>query len=262
VARVRAFCNARLQAGRIGPPRSDERRGAAAECLAHPRAGPILPASLVAPRSQTPSAASTGSNPMAHELPPLPYASDALAPHITAETLSFHHGKHHNAYVTNLNNLIKGTDLESKSLEEIVKLTAGKADKAGVFNNAAQVWNHTFYWHSMKPNGGGKPTGAIAQKIDADFGSYEKFVEAFTQAGTTQFGSGWAWLSLKNGKLEITKTPNAETPLTTGATPLLTMDVWEHAYYVDFRNRRPDYIKTFLEKLVNWDFANKNLQNA
>ena len=199
---------------------------------------------------------------MAHELPPLPYASDALAPHITAETLSFHHGKHHNAYVTNLNNLIKGTDLESKSLEEIVKLTAGKADKAGIFNNAAQVWNHTFYWHSMKPNGGGKPTGAIAQKIDADFGSYEKFVEAFTQAGTTQFGSGWAWLSLKNGKLEITKTPNAETPLTTGATPLLTMDVWEHAYYIDFRNRRPDYIKTFLEKLVNWDFANKNLQGA
>ena len=196
---------------------------------------------------------------MAFELPALPYAGDALSPHISAETLSFHHGKHHNAYVTNLNNLAKGTEYESMSLEDVVRATAGKADKAGVFNNAAQVWNHTFYWHSMKPGGGGKPTGAIAAKIDADFGSYDKFVEAFSQAGATQFGSGWAWLVLDGGKLKVTKTPNAETPLSTSAVPLLTMDVWEHAYYVDFRNRRPDYIKVFLEHLVNWDFANANL---
>ncbi len=199
---------------------------------------------------------------MAFELPALPYAGDALSPHISAETLSFHHGKHHNAYVTNLNNLAKGTEYESMSLEDVVRATAGKADKAGVFNNAAQVWNHTFYWHSMKPQGGGKPTGAIAAKIDADFGSYEKFVEAFSQAGATQFGSGWAWLVLDGGKLKVTKTPNAETPLSTSAVPLLTMDVWEHAYYVDFRNRRPDYIKVFLEHLVNWDFANANLAKA
>jgi Fe-Mn family superoxide dismutase len=199
---------------------------------------------------------------MAFELPPLPYSMDALAPHITANTLSFHHGKHHNAYVQNLNKLIEGSDLVGKSLEDIVKLTAGKADKAGIFNNSAQVWNHTFYWHSMKPKGGGKPGGAIAQKIAADFGSHEKFVELFSQAGATQFGSGWAWLSLKAGKLEVSKTPNAETPLTAGSKPLLTMDVWEHAYYLDFQNRRPDYIKTFLEHLVNWDFANANLAKA
>ncbi|MBK8096816.1 MAG: superoxide dismutase [Planctomycetes bacterium] len=196
------------------------------------------------------------------ELPSLPYALDALAPHISAQTLSIHHGKHHQAYVTNGNKLIDGTEFATMALEAIVKATAGKADKAGIFNNAAQVWNHTFYWHSMKPAGGGKPGGAIADKIAADFGSYEKFVELFSQAGATQFGSGWAWLSLRAGKLEIGKTPNAETPLTTGAVPLLTMDVWEHAYYLDFQNRRPDYIKTFLDKLVNWDFANANLAKA
>jgi len=199
---------------------------------------------------------------MAFELPPLPYANDSLSPHISPNTLSFHHGKHHNAYVTNLNKLVEGTDLAGKSLEDIVKATAGKADKAGIFNNAAQVWNHTFYWNSMKPQGGGKPTGAIAAKIDADFGSYDKFVEAFSQAGATQFGSGWAWLVIDGGKLKVTKTPNAETPLTTSAKPLLTMDVWEHAYYLDYQNRRPDYIKTFLQHLVNWDFANANLAKA
>jgi superoxide dismutase, Fe-Mn family len=199
---------------------------------------------------------------MAIELPPLPYALDALSPHINTQTLSIHHGKHHQAYVTNGNKLIEGTEFASMPLEAIIKATAGKADKAGIFNNTAQVWNHTFYWQSMKPKGGGKPTGAIAAKITADFGSYEKFVELFSQAGATQFGSGWAWLSLKAGKLEVTKTPNAETALTTGAVPLLTMDVWEHAYYLDFQNRRPDYIKTFLEHLVNWDFANANLAKA
>jgi superoxide dismutase, Fe-Mn family len=197
---------------------------------------------------------------MAIELPPLPYDKNALAPHITAETLEFHHGKHHNAYVVNLNNLIKGTDLESKSLEEIIMAVAGDASKAGVFNNAAQIWNHTFYWNSMKPAGGGKPTGAIAAKIDADLGGYEKFVELFTAAATTQFGSGWAWLVLnKDGKLEVTKTPNADLPMAHGQKALLTIDVWEHAYYIDFRNLRPKYIGTFLESLVNWDFVNANL---
>lgn len=197
---------------------------------------------------------------MAIELPALPYDKGALAPHISAETLEFHHGKHHNAYVVNLNNLIKGTDLESKSLEDIIKAVAGDASKAGVFNNAAQVWNHTFYWNGMKPNGGGKPTGAIAAKIDADLGGYDKFVELFTAAATTQFGSGWAWLVLnKDGKLEVTKTGNADLPLAHGQKALLTIDVWEHAYYIDFRNLRPKYIGTFLESLVNWDFVNANL---
>jgi Fe-Mn family superoxide dismutase len=196
---------------------------------------------------------------MAFELPALPYAKDALAPHISANTLDFHHGKHHNSYVVNLNNLL-GED--SRSLEEIMKETAGDTSKAGVFNNAAQIWNHTFYWHSMAPNGGGAPTGAIADKITADFGSYEKFVEEFKAAGATQFGSGWAWLVLDNGTLKVTKTGNAGCPLTDGAVPLLTMDVWEHAYYLDFQNHRPDYIATFLESLVNWNFANENLANV
>lgn len=199
---------------------------------------------------------------MAFELPALPYAQDALEPHISANTLSFHHGKHHNTYVTNLNNLVKDTDLAGKSLEDIVVAVAGDAAKAGVFNNAAQVWNHTFYWHSMSPNGGGKPTGAIAAKIDADFGSYDKFVEEFKAAATTQFGSGWAWLVLDGGKLKVTKTANADSPIAHGQKPLLTIDVWEHAYYLDFQNRRPDYIATFLDSLVNWDFANKNLAAA
>lgn len=199
---------------------------------------------------------------MSFELPALPYAQDALAPHISAETLSFHHGKHHNAYVVNLNGLIEGTEYADMSLEDIMKATAGDASKAGVFNNAAQIWNHTFYWHSMAPNGGGKPTGALAAKIDEDFGSFDAFVDAFKTAGATQFGSGWAWLVLKDGKLEVVKTPNAECPLTDGATPLLTMDVWEHAYYIDFQNRRPDYIGTFLSDLVNWEFAAANFEAA
>ena len=200
---------------------------------------------------------------MAFDLPPLPYSRDALAPAISEETLNFHYGKHHQAYVTNLNKLIEGTAHESAALEEIIKDAAQDSSKAGLFNNAAQVWNHTFYWHSMKPGGGGKPSGAIAGKIDADFGSYEKFAEAFKAAGGGQFGSGWAWLVLKDGKLAIRKTPNAETPLTEdGAVPLLTMDVWEHAYYLDYQNSRPNYMQAFLDKLVNWDFANQNLADA
>lgn len=201
-------------------------------------------------------------NPMSFTLPELPYALNALEPHIGAKTLEIHHGKHHNAYVVNLNNLVKDTPLAEKSLEEVIKAVAGDNSKAGIFNNAAQVWNHTFYWHSMKPNGGGKPSGDLAKKIDADFGSYDKFVEEFKAAGATQFGSGWAWLVLENGKLKVTKTGNADLPMVHGQTAILTMDVWEHAYYLDFQNRRPDYISTFLEKLVNWDFAAENLKKA
>ena len=200
---------------------------------------------------------------MSFTLPDLPYAKDALAPHISAETLDFHHGKHHAAYVTNLNKLLDGHELAGRSLEDVVKATAGQADEAGIFNNAAQVWNHTFYWNSMTPNGGGAPSGELAKLVTRDFGSLEAFKTAFAAAGATQFGSGWAWLVAKDGKLEIRKTANAETPLTEASvTPLLTMDVWEHAYYVDFRNRRPDYIATFLDKLVNWDFAAANLAAA
>ena len=197
---------------------------------------------------------------MAFALPDLPYSRDSLAPHISEDTLNFHYGKHHNAYVTNLNNLIEGSDLEKSSLEDIIMHSAGDASKAGFFNNAAQVWNHTFYWHSMAPNGGGQPTGKIAELIDRDFGSYENFASEFKAAGATQFGSGWAWLVIKDGKLEIRKTPNAETPITeTGVTALLTMDVWEHAYYLDYQNARPNYMQVFLEQLINWDFANQNL---
>ena len=194
---------------------------------------------------------------MAHTLPPLPYALDALAPTISKETLEYHYGKHHQTYVTNLNNLIPGTEFENLSLEDIVKKSSG-----GVFNNAAQVWNHTFYWNSMKPNGGGKPTGDLLAAIERDFGSYEKFVEAFTAAATTQFGSGWAWLVWNGSKLEVTKTGNADFPLKHGQKPLLTIDVWEHAYYIDFRNLRPKYIETFLNHLANWDFAAANFSAA
>jgi len=199
---------------------------------------------------------------MAFELPPLPYPADALQPYMSAETFSYHHGKHHAAYVANLNKLIEGTELANKSLEEIMKTTFGDPDKVGIFNNAAQVWNHTFFWESMKPGGGGAPTGPIADKINADFGGYDKFVEAFKTAAATQFGSGWAWLVLDNGTLKVTKTPNAENPLVHGQVPLLTLDVWEHAYYLDYQNRRPDYITAYLEHLVNWDAANARLAAA
>nr|WP_211193939.1 superoxide dismutase [Pyxidicoccus fallax] len=188
-------------------------------------------------------------------MPELPYAKDALAPHISAETLEFHHGKHHAAYVTNLNKLLEGKPEANKSLEEVILGSDG-----GVFNNAAQVWNHTFYWHCMKPNGGGRPTGELADAINRDFGSFEKFREEFANAAATQFGSGWAWLVLDNGKLKVTKTGNADLPMKHGQKALLTIDVWEHAYYVDFRNARPKYIDTFLEKLVNWDFVAQNFK--
>jgi len=196
---------------------------------------------------------------MAFELPALPYAKDALEPHMSANTFDFHHGKHHNTYVVNLNGMIEGTDMASQSLEEIIKASAGDASKAGIFNNAAQVWNHTFFWNSMSPNGGGAPSGDLAAKIDAAFGGLDGFKEAFKNAGATQFGSGWAWLVAEGGELKITKTPNAETPLTTRATPLVCCDVWEHAYYLDYQNRRPDFLQVFLDNLINWDFAAANL---
>lgn len=197
---------------------------------------------------------------MSVTLPELPYAKDALEPHISAKTLEFHHDKHHNAYVVNTNKLIEGTDLANASLEEIIKSTAGNTEKTGIFNNAAQVWNHTFYWNCMKKNGGGKPTGEIAERINKDFGSYEKFLEEFKNAGATQFGSGWAWLVIRNGKLEVMKTSNADTPIAHGITPLLTVDVWEHAYYLDYQNRRPDYLSIFSDNLINWDFVNSNIK--
>ncbi len=196
---------------------------------------------------------------MAITLPGIPYEKNALEPHVGAKTLEIHYGKHHNTYVVNTNKLIEGTEFEDADLETIIKKTAGDASRVGLFNNAAQVWNHTFYWNSMKPGGGGKPTGEIASKIDAAFGSYNKFVEAFKSAGATQFGSGWAWLVIKDDQLEILKTANADTPIAHGITPLLTVDVWEHAYYMDYQNRRPDYLTAFVNHLVNWDFANSCL---
>jgi Fe-Mn family superoxide dismutase len=199
---------------------------------------------------------------MAYELPPLPYDHAALEPHISKRTLEFHHDKHHAAYVNNYNAAVKGTELDAQPLEAVIKAVAKDPSKVGIFNNGAQAWNHTFYWKSMKPNGGGAPTGELAKKIDADLGGYDKFVEAFKAAGATQFGSGWAWLVLDGGKLAVTKTPNADLPMTKGQVALLTMDVWEHAYYLDYQNRRPDYISTFLDKLVNWEFAAKNLSQA
>jgi superoxide dismutase, Fe-Mn family len=196
---------------------------------------------------------------MAFEQAPLPFAPDALeASGMKAETFEYHYGKHHKAYVDNLNKLVADkSEYAGKSLEDVIVMSAGK--DAPVFNNAAQVWNHTFFWNSLKAGGGGAPTGAVADKINAAFGSYEKFKEEFTAAATTQFGSGWAWLVEENGALKITKTGNAENPLTQGQKPLLTLDVWEHAYYIDFRNARPGYIANFLDKLVNWDFVAKNM---
>jgi Fe-Mn family superoxide dismutase len=193
-------------------------------------------------------------------LPNLPFAIDALEPHISARTFEFHHGKHHKAYVDNTNKLIEGTALAGQGLEAIIKAAAADAAKKGLFNNAAQVWNHSFFWKCLKPNGGGRPTGKIAAQIDKELGGYEKFAADFKNAGVTQFGSGWAWLCLKDRKLAIVQSANAETPIVSGSTPLLVVDVWEHAYYLDYQNRRPDFLQAFLDHLVNWDFVNSNLE--
>ena len=192
---------------------------------------------------------------MEHTLPPLPYAMDALAPHISKETFEYHYGKHHQAYVTNLNNLIKGTEFENAGLEAIVKKASG-----GIFNNSAQVWNHTFFWSSMKPNGGGAPTGALADAINTKWGSFDEFKKAFQTSAVGNFGSGWTWLVKKaDGAVDIVNTGAAGTPIKSGeGKPLLTIDVWEHAYYIDYRNARPKFVETFLNSLANWDFASKN----
>lgn len=197
---------------------------------------------------------------MAVVLPALPFEKNALEPYISSQTLDFHHGKHHNTYVVNLNNLIKDTELDTKSLESIILLTVEDSTKTAVFNNSAQVWNHTFYWNSLTPNGGGVPSGAIASMIDADFGSYANFAKAFKDAALTQFGSGWAWLGVDNKKLSIIKTSNADTPIAHGIIPLLCIDVWEHAYYLDYKNARAEYVDNVINHLLNWEFANKNLE--
>jgi Fe-Mn family superoxide dismutase len=199
---------------------------------------------------------------MAFELPPLPYPNDALEPYTSARTLEFHHGKHHQTYVTTLNKLVEGSPMERMSLEELIKATYKDESKTAVFNNAAQVWNHTFFWNCMKPKGGGAPKGDIAQAIERDLGGVAKFEEAFKKAAVGQFGSGWGWLVLDKGKLKITHTQNGVDPLPLGQTALLTCDVWEHAYYLDYQNRRPDFVQAFLDHLVNWDFVAQNLAKA
>jgi superoxide dismutase, Fe-Mn family len=193
---------------------------------------------------------------MPFELPPLPYDMDALAPHISKETLEYHYGKHHQTYVNNLNKAIEGTDNANKSLEEIIKASEVGT---GLFNNSAQVWNHTFYWSCMSPSGGGAPQGEVGEAINSAFGSYDEFRKQFTEAATTQFGSGWAWLADDGSGLKIVKTGNADLPLKHDAKALLTIDVWEHAYYIDYRNARPSYIETWIDHLLNWDFVAKNL---
>jgi Fe-Mn family superoxide dismutase len=198
---------------------------------------------------------------MAFELPPLPYAYDALGPYMSAETLEYHHDKHHQAYVTNGNKLLEGSGLEGKSLEEVVKESYGK--NAGLFNNAGQHFNHIHFWNWMKPNGGGRSLpGVLQQAVDSDLGGYDKFREDFIAAGTTQFGSGWAWLTVKDGKLAITKTPNGENPLVHGGTPILGVDVWEHSYYIDYRNARPKYLEAFVDNLINWDYVSQLFEQA
>jgi superoxide dismutase, Fe-Mn family len=197
---------------------------------------------------------------MAFELPPLPYPKTALEPHMSAKTLEFHHDKHHKAYVDTLNKLVHGTPLEQKPLEEIIRATAKDDAKASIFNNAAQVWNHSFFWHSMSPKGGGKPAGEIAQALERSFGGYDTFRKQFAEACVTQFGSGWGWLVRERDALKIIKTPNAVNPLSRGSVALLACDVWEHAYYLDFQNRRPDFVETFLDHLVNWDHVERALK--
>jgi Fe-Mn family superoxide dismutase len=198
---------------------------------------------------------------MPFSLPALPYKMSALEPYISENTFNFHYSKHHQAYVDNLNKLIQDTELSGMTLDQIISEANNKADKIGIFNNAAQVWNHTFYWHSMRPQGGGEPKGKIREQIEKDFGGFDKFKEQFKQAGATQFGSGWAWLVWDGQKLQIDKTSNANLPSVNNRIPLLTVDVWEHAYYLDYQNRRPDYLGIFLENLANWEFAENNFNN-
>jgi Fe-Mn family superoxide dismutase len=213
------------------------------------------------------AAASLGASPltaqtrgtMKIELPPLPYADNALAPYISQNTISFHYGKHHKAYVDNTLKMTAGTELADASLEDVIKAAYGKPDKKGLFNNSAQVWNHTFYWKSLSPKGGGQPTGTLMDRIKTDFGDFAKLKDELSKAAVTQFGSGWAWLVLDGGRLKVEQTANADNPMLAGRTPLLTIDVWEHAYYLDYQNKRPDYVTAVIDKLVNWEFAAQNL---
>ena len=193
------------------------------------------------------------------QLPALPFGEEALAPHISSRTLSFHYGKHHKTYVENTKKLVAGTDLENASLEDVIKAAAGDPKKKGLFNNSAQAWNHAFYWKSLSPKGGGRPSGKLKDRIDTDLGGVDELKDALSKAAVTQFGSGWAWLVLDQGKLQVLQTANADTPLAAGKTPLLTIDVWEHAYYLDHQNKRPDYVTAVIDHLINWEFAAENL---
>lgn len=211
---------------------------------------------------KTPWRSPVGSGTAPFYLPPLPYEKNALVPYISAETLEFHYGKHHQGYINKTNSLVENTDYIGKFLEEIIIDTAGNPEKTAIFDNAAQSFNHSFYWQSMTPGGGGAPPDELARKIEADFGNYDNFRNAFASAAATQFGSGWAWLVMENGSLKVVKTGNADTPLAHNQVPILTIDVWEHAYYIDYRNRRADYIAAYLDHLVNWKFAANNFSNA
>jgi len=199
---------------------------------------------------------------MSYQQPPLLYAENELEPFISAKTIGFHYGKHHVAYITNYNNLVAGSPLDDLSIEDVIAQVAADPQKVGIFNNGAQAWNHSFYWKSLTPNGGGEPSGELAAKIAQDFGSFDKFKEELKSAAATQFGSGWAWLVLDGEKLKVVKTGNAQTPSTSGQTPILTIDVWEHAYYLDYQNRRPDYVASIIDNLLNWDFAAENFRAA
>jgi Fe-Mn family superoxide dismutase len=232
-------------------------RASRGDCQRAPR---DLVSPLAALRPQPESTIEQGIPAMSFTLPDLPYAHDALLPYMSKETLEYHHDKHHLAYVNNGNNLLKGSEFEGKSLEEIVKGSFGK--NAGLFNNAGQHFNHNHFWHWMKPNGGGAIPGRLEKKIIEDLGSVEKMKEDFIQAGVTQFGSGWNWLAVKDGRITVMKTPNGESPLVHGATPILGCDVWEHSYYIDYRNRRPDYLKAFVDHLVNWDYVAELAEKA
>lgn len=211
-----------------------------------------------APESSTPASASGGG--AAFQLPPLPYGQDALEPYVSARTMSFHYGKHHQAYVDNLNKLIAGTPWAGQPLEKVIRESAGAADKAAIFNNAAQVWNHTFFWRSMKPGGGGKPAGRLMGLIEKSFGSFDEFKKTFVDTGVAQFGSGWVWLVQEGDVLKVVKTANADTPVAHGQTAILTCDVWEHAYYLDYQNRRKDFVQAFLDHLANWEFGAAQLK--
>ncbi len=221
---------------------------------------PLVGLALAGKGPESSGSSSAGGGAAGFQLPPLPYRQEALEPYISGRTMSFHYGKHHQTYVDNLNKLTAGTPWAGQPLEKIIRETAGAADKAGIFNNAAQVWNHTFFWQSMKPSGGGKPTGRLLKLIEKSFGSFDEFQKTFVDSAVAQFGSGWAWLVQDGDVLKVVKTANADTPVARGQTALLTCDVWEHAYYLDYQNRRKDFVQAFVDHLANWEFAASQLK--